>query len=222
MKAINLNSCPTNGLVMVNHDQVVTTSLKVAEYFRKPHKDVLKSIRTLECSTEFTGRNFSPCFYFSELRNNVKRKLPMYYMTRDGFTLLVMGFTGKIAARFKEAYINAFNEMEKKLAGETITEKAMSDLIDKLCGKIEENMNAQEKKLEKLFGMKAPVSGIFSPVYCRNNTIEERLTDIFATLNNNIMSGMFAWSKLEFIEKKTEGMRKTAAEFASKFLNYYY
>lgn len=101
-------------------------------------------------------------------------------------------------------------------------EKAMSDLIDKLCGKIEENMNAQEKKLEKLFGMKAPVSGIFSPVYCRNNTIEERLTDIFATLNNNIMSGMFAWSKLEFIEKKTEGMRKTAAEFASKFLNYYY
>lgn len=222
MKAINLNSCPTNGLVMVNHDQVVTTSLKVAEYFRKPHKDVLKSIRTLECSTEFTGRNFSPCFYFSELRNNVKRKLPMYYMTRDGFTLLVMGFTGKIAARFKEAYINAFNEMEKKLAGETITEKAMSDLIDKLCGKIEGNMNAQEKKLEKLFGMKAPVSGIFSPVYCRNNTIEERLTDIFATLNNNIMSGMFAWSKLEFIEKNTEGMRKTAAEFASKFLKYYY
>lgn len=49
MKAINLNSCPTNGLVMVNHDQVVTTSLKVAEYFRKPHKDVLKSRKMESC-----------------------------------------------------------------------------------------------------------------------------------------------------------------------------
>lgn len=214
-------TCAKN-LVSVNDGKVVTTSLQVAEHFQRPHKDVLSSIRKLDCSPIFQERNFSLSFYHSKLLNGGYKKQPMYYITRDGFTFLAMGFTGKIAARFKEAYINAFNEMEKKLAGETITEKAMSDLIDKLCGKIEENMNAQEKKLEKLFGMKAPVSGIFSPVYCRNNTIEERLTDIFATLNNNIMSGMFAWSKLEFIEKKTEGMRKTAAEFASKFLNYYY
>lgn len=214
-------TCAKN-LVSVNDGKVVTTSLQVAEHFQRPHKDVLSSIRKLDCSPIFQERNFSLSFYHSKLLNGGYKKQPMYYITRDGFTFLAMGFTGKIAAKFKEAYINAFNEMEKKLAGETITEKAMSDLIDKLCGKIEENMNAQEKKLEKLFGMKAPVSGIFSPVYCRNNTIEERLTDIFATLNNNIMSGMFAWSKLEFIEKKTEGMRKTAAEFASKFLNYYY
>ena len=214
-------TCAKN-LVSVNDGKVVTTSLQVAEHFQRPHKDVLSSIRKLDCSPIFQERNFSLSFYHSKLLNGGYKKQPMYYITRDGFTFLAMGFTGKIAAKFKEAYINAFNEMEKKLAGETITEKAMSDLIDKLCGKIEGNMNAQEKKLEKLFGMKAPVSGIFSPVYCRHNTIEERLTNIFATLNNNIMSGMFAWSKLEFIEKKTEGMRKTAAEFASKFLNYYY
>lgn len=211
----------TGNLVSVNNNQVVTTSIQVAEFFQRPHKDVLASIRNLECSSGFRERNFSPSCYYRK-NGNVTSKYPMYYLTKDGFVILAMGFTGKVAAKFKEAYINAFNEMEKKLAGETITEKAMSDLIDKLCGKIEGNMNAQEKKLEKLFGMKAPVSGIFSPVYCRNNTIEERLTNIFATLNNNIMSGMFAWSKLEFIEKKTEGMRKTAAEFASKFLNYYY
>lgn len=222
MKTINLLSCPINGLVTVSNDQVVTTSLKIAEVFEKRHCEVLRSIRNNECSAVFQERNFAFSFYLRKLPNNATKKEPMYYITRDGFTFLAMGFTGKIAAKFKEAYINAFNEMEKKLAGETITEKAMSDLIDKLCGKIEGNMNAQEKKLEKLFGMKAPVSGIFSPVYCRNNTIEERLTDIFATLNNNIMSGMFAWSKLEFIEKNTEGMRKTAAEFASKFLKYYY
>lgn len=222
MKQLELFPAQGNGLVMVENNHAVTTSLKIAEVFQKPHYDILKSIRSLECSKSFQDGNFSFSFYLRKLPNNATKKEPMYYLTRDGFTFLAMGFTGKIAARFKEAYINAFNEMEKKLAGETITEKAMSDLIDKLCGKIEGNMNAQEKKLEKLFGMKAPVSGIFSPVYCRNNTIEERLTDIFATLNNNIMSGMFAWSKLEFIEKNTEGMRKTAAEFASKFLKYYY
>lgn len=222
MKAINLNSCPTNGLVMVNHDQVVTTSLKIAEVFEKRHCEVLRSIRNNECSAVFQERNFAFSFYLRKLPNNATKKEPMYYITRDGFTFLAMGFTGKIAAKFKEAYINAFNEMEKKLAGETITEKAMSDLIDKLCGKIEENMNAQEKKLEKLFGMKAPVSGIFSPVYCRNNTIEERLTDIFATLNNNIMSGQFAWAKLEKVEKENKEMKRELAKVASKLLNYYY
>lgn len=218
----NASTTCAENLVSVNNGKIVTTSLQVAEVFNKLHRHVLRDIRNLECSSNFQESNFGLSFYHSKLLNGGYKKQPMYYITRDGFTFLAMGFTGKIAARFKEAYINAFNEMERKLAGDTITEKAMSDLIDKLCGMIEGNMNAQEKKLEKLFGMKAPVSGIFPPVYCRHNTIEERLTNIFATLNNNIMSGMFAWSKLEFIEKKTEGMRKTAAEFASKFLNYYY
>lgn len=222
MKQLELFPVSANGLVSVVNNKVVTTSLQVSKVFEKTHHNVLRDIRNLECSSDFQAFNFESSFYVRKLPNNATKKEPMYYLTRDGFTFLAMGFTGKIAARFKEAYINAFNEMERKLAGDTITEKAMSDLIDKLCGMIEGNMNAQEKKLEKLFGMKAPVSGIFPPVYCRHNTIEERLTNIFATLNNNIMSGMFAWSKLEFIEKKTEGMRKTAAEFASKFLNYYY
>lgn len=221
MKAINLNSCPTNGLVMVNHDQVVTTSLKVAEYFRKPHKDVLKSIRTLECSTEFTGRNFSPCFYFSELRNNVKRKLPMYYMTRDGFTLLVMGFTGKIAARFKEAYINAFNEMERKLSGITVREDEIINIIRELCADVNSRIKGHEKMLKKEYGVQqaGDMSGLS---LLRRGTIKEQLTNIFAVLNNNIMSGQFAWAKLEKVEKENKEMKRELAKVASKLLNYYY
>lgn len=221
MKAINLNSCPTNGLVMVNHDQVVTTSLKVAEYFRKPHKDVLKSIRTLECSTEFTRRNFSPCFYFSELRNNVKRKLPMYYMTRDGFTLLVMGFTGKIAARFKEAYINAFNEMERKLSGITVREDEIINIIRELCADVNSRIKGHEKMLRKEHGVQqaGDMSGLS---LLRRGTIKEQLTNIFAILNNNIMSGQFAWAKLEKVEKENKEMKKELAKVASKLLNYYY
>ena len=221
MKAINLNSCPTNGLVMVNHDQVVTTSLKVAEYFGKPHKDVLKSIRTLECSTEFTGRNFSPCFYFSELRNNVKRKLPMYYMTRDGFTLLVMGFTGKIAARFKEAYINAFNEMEERLRGVTVKEEDIATYLRSLCEEMDTRMKGHEKQLQKQYGS-TPNPGMLSPALFCTGSLKSQLDYIFKALNNDILAGQFAWAKLEKVERENKEMKRELAKVASKLLNYYY
>ncbi|EPN2531143.1 Rha family transcriptional regulator [Escherichia coli] len=92
--------------------QAVTSSLAVANFFSKRHDDVLKKIRTLECSASFTARNFS----VSDYTDCTGRKLPCYHITRDGFAFLAMGFTGKRAAQFKEAYINAFNQMEKQLS----------------------------------------------------------------------------------------------------------
>ena len=53
--------------------------------------------------------------------NGGTRKLPCYQITRDGFAFLAMGFTGKRAAQFKEAYINAFNQMEQALIGKVDT-----------------------------------------------------------------------------------------------------
>ena len=91
--------------------QVTTTSLHVAEHFGKPHRDVLTRIRGLDCSPEFNERNFSPVEYIDAKGE----KRPYYRMTRDGFTFLCMGFTGKRAAAWKEAYINAFNQMEAQL-----------------------------------------------------------------------------------------------------------
>lgn len=105
----------STSLVEVRKNQVVTTSLEIAKHFGKLHKDVLRDIRELECSSDFVQRNFALYHYHSKLNENVIRKLPMYYITRDGFTFLAMGFTGKVAAKFKEDYINAFNEMEKSL-----------------------------------------------------------------------------------------------------------
>lgn len=101
----------TVNLVTIQNNRAVTSSLQVAEYFGKNHKDVLKAIRELDCSAEFNGRNFAPVKY-KDAKGEYR---PMYYMTRDGFTYLAMGFTGKIAAQFKEAYIKAFNEMEDTL-----------------------------------------------------------------------------------------------------------
>lgn len=92
--------------------QPTTTSLDVAAHFGKLHKDVLKRIANLDCSPEFTRRNFAPC---TRPGSNNKPE-PYYRMTRDGFTFLCMGFTGKEAAKWKEAYINAFNQLERTVA----------------------------------------------------------------------------------------------------------
>lgn len=93
-----------------------TTSLAVAERFGKLHKDVLKRIASLECSAEFHKRNFAPMEVEVPIGLGKTRRDPAFRMTRDGFTFLCMGFTGKEAAKFKEAYIDAFNQMEAALA----------------------------------------------------------------------------------------------------------
>lgn len=102
-------------LCEIKESRVVTTSLRVAEIFGKQHKHVLEAIRNIECSDGFRGSNFRLIQRISDLGQGRTRKDPCYLITRDGFTFLVMGFTGKTAAKFKEAYIRAFNEMEAKL-----------------------------------------------------------------------------------------------------------
>lgn len=89
-------------------------SLFVAEIFEKNHKDVLRDIRRLlqpdsGLSTEFGLRNFAPSSY----TNNQNKEQPSYSMTRDGFTILAMGYIGPKAMKFKEEYIRRFNDMEK-------------------------------------------------------------------------------------------------------------
>lgn len=96
-------------LVITYHEQVTTTSVLVAEKFGKEHKNVLASINNLqsECSEEFWQLNFKPSNYESR-----GKTYPMYIITRDGFTMLMMSFTGKAAAKFREEFIDEFNRME--------------------------------------------------------------------------------------------------------------
>lgn len=97
--------------VTVENGRAVTTSVAVAEYFRKMHKDVLKKIDNIDCSVEFNERNFAPVEYIDAKGE----KRPAYQITKNGFVFLVMGFTGKRAAAFKEAYIAEFDRMENEL-----------------------------------------------------------------------------------------------------------
>lgn len=97
-------------------ERATCTSLDVADTFGKDHKHVLRDIRELGCSDEFNQSNFGPISY-TDGRN---RKQDAVIMTRDGFTLLVMGYTGELAMKFKEAYIKQFNAMEAALQGKRI------------------------------------------------------------------------------------------------------
>lgn len=96
----------------------VCTSLDVAETFEKEHRNVLADIRNIQ--SEISTAEFSALFFGDEYKESNGKKNPMYYMNRDGFTLLAMGYTGEKAMRFKLAYINQFNQMEELLKGKLI------------------------------------------------------------------------------------------------------
>jgi Rha family phage regulatory protein len=98
-------------LVFVEKNQAITNSLIISEVFGKDHKNVLKDIRELGCSDEFRRLNFEQSSYV----NSQNKDMPMYQMNKKGFTLLAMGYTGKEAMKFKEAYIEQFEKMEEEL-----------------------------------------------------------------------------------------------------------
>lgn len=104
------------------------SSRQVAEEFGKEHYNVLRDIENLDCSAEFTALNFE----VSKYKDSTGKTNPQYLMTKDGFTFLVMGYRGKKAARFKEAYIQRFNAMEdfiKSLAATKIEFPAFTGAV---------------------------------------------------------------------------------------------
>lgn len=100
-----------NNLVVSRDRQAVTDSLKVAEVFEKQHRHVLEKARNLTAENSAVKNMFVETTYI----NKRGQKQPIIYMNRDGFTLIAMGFTGKKALDFKLKYIQAFNEMEKRI-----------------------------------------------------------------------------------------------------------
>ena len=104
-------------IAKINHEErTVVSSLDIAETFGKEHRRVLQDIREIGCSEEFRLQNFVQSSY----ENSQGKQQPMFLVTRDGFVLLAMGYTGELAMRFKEAYIKQFNAMESALRGKLI------------------------------------------------------------------------------------------------------
>ena len=113
-----------NELTAMRQDQTITTSLQVAKVFDKRHDNVMRDIRNLADKNPAVKNMFS-----SGTHNNRGRQYPMYYMNRDGFLLLVMGFTGKKALQFRLKYIEAFNAMEAQLRTNYTAPKSYAEAL---------------------------------------------------------------------------------------------
>lgn len=113
-------------LVSINNNQVVVSSRQVADNFGKQHKDVLESIRGI-----LAAENSATKFFYESTFTNRGKQYPEYLMNRDGFSLLVMGFTGEKALEWKVKYINAFNAMEQELRNKELEKPKQANERDK-------------------------------------------------------------------------------------------
>ena len=180
--------------VFIQDHQVKTDSLKVAEIFGKQHKDVLRKLENLDCSSDFNERNFT----LVEYKDAKGENRPMYEMSKDGFMFLVMGFTGAAAAKIKEAYINTFNQMAAMLynlhgQNESIHVGAVVQLKSGgpiyTVSQIHYDQNGFMQQAEVIWHNKATLCRDILPVAClsletKNIINNKMLNDFWASVNS--------------------------------------
>lgn len=120
-----MNSFDLIHAVFIQDQQIKTDSLKVAEFFGKRHTHILEKIENLDCSPTFTSANFSAHVQDIQIGQGATRQSKYYEMTKDGWMFLVMGFTGEKAAKIKEAFITAFNQMAVNLHNQQILDNQL-------------------------------------------------------------------------------------------------
>lgn len=137
-------------LVVLENDQAVTTSLQIAENFEKRHADVIRAIEDKIHSTQ-NSVQYKKMFKEDVYRDSSGKQNKMFYLNRDGFTFIAMGFTGTKADEFKLKYIEAFNQMEKQLqeiyhVSETaLTNNVMKIMKEDLFHEIDERFEMYEE-----------------------------------------------------------------------------
>jgi phage regulatory protein, rha family len=149
-----------DNLAIINNGQVVVSSRRVAEDFAKQHKDVLENIRDI-----LAAENSATKFFNASTFENRGKQYPEYLMNRDGFSLLVMGFTGKDALQWKLKYIQAFNEMESQLLPKV--PQNFAEAL-RLAANQAEQIEAQKKQLTEA----KPKVEFFDAVAGSNDAIE--------------------------------------------------
>lgn len=129
-----------------DNNRIFTNSLLVAEKFNKQHKHVIESIKRIIDSADISAQYFvSTTYVDSSGKSNI-----MYVMNRDGFTLLVMGFTGDKALQFKLDYIEAFNRMEEQIkTGDFQIPQSFSEAL-MLAAKQQEQIEQANRTISKL------------------------------------------------------------------------
>lgn len=206
------NQTTTQDIVFYQNNTAVTSSRLVAEKFGKRHDHVIRSIEQilesvahlqepkiggLENETtvsDFNKNNFLKSEYDYTLASGGTKKAPEYIMTKDGFTLLVMGFTGKEALKFKIEYINTFNRLEQSLNNErmkfcmTLTSQLV-ETIDKAA-----QIVGSQNKLSSLIGVSCASLSLLrkqgvmpNPKYKQSELMIQRIETICERIANGAL-----------------------------------
>lgn len=130
----------SDNLVTMKDRQAVTSSLQVAETFGKQHRHVIRDIEAFQEDVS----NFGQMFVQTNISDSYGRDRKAFYMNRDGFTLLAMGFTGKKALEFKLKYIDAFNKMEKQIINQPKDSYMINDPVARAKRWIEEETEREQ------------------------------------------------------------------------------
>lgn len=137
----------TTGIVFQEEGQAMTNSLIVAREFGKEHRHVLDAIRKLITgsaqNSAYPQSMFREGFYTNEQNG---QQYPMYLMTRDGFTLLAMGFTGDRALEFKMKFLQAFNAMGEMLASDDYILMRSQQILQKKAELLHQRIQMLEGK----------------------------------------------------------------------------
>lgn len=132
--------------------QLVVSSRQVAEDFRKRHADVIKVIEDKMKVNEILR---SPKYFIeTTYTDKSNRQSKEYLLTRDGFSFIVMGFTGAKADEWKIKYINAFNRMEEEIIKLNEVVKTLNGVIEKQQDQIQELTN-DVKRIEGCVGIRS-------------------------------------------------------------------
>ena len=179
-------------LVVMQNRTAVTSSLVVAESFEKEHKHVLRDIENIKISQ---SRHGLPNMFFESTYENRGKQYKMYYMNRDGFTMLVGNFTGEKAMLFRYQYTQAFNEMEKQLLEMNRPSYEIDNPVERASKWIEEYKEklALEEKIEE---QKPKVLFAEAVTSSKDLILIGELANLLA--NNGIKIGrnrLFSWLK---------------------------
>lgn len=215
----------SNIIEILNQDgQLVVTSRQIAKSFEKEHRNVVRDIENL-ISNVGSAQNCAHLFIESEYKHEQNKQLyKEYLLTRDGFSILVMGFTGAKALEWKLKYIEAFNKMEETLKnpyrGLSKELQAIFSLdqktqeIEERVDDLEANMplfNVDCKELQSLVrkvGTKA-LGGYRSPAY-KDNSLRCK---VYADIQHQL--------KREFGVNRYEAIKRSQLETAQRIVEGY-
>ncbi len=216
-----------NELVFLKNDEAVTDSLTVADMFNKEHSKVIRSIENLIGGLPKNGdtpKLFERTWYTQEQNG---QRYTKYLMNRDGFSLLVMGFTGKKALEWKLKYIEAFNQMEKVIREKStqawietrqagkLTRKAETDTIKRLVEYAKEQGSEHSDKLYMTYSkLAAKMAGITTKrdqattTQLNNLSLMENI--ILHEIDKGILTGMHYKMIYQACKTRMESVREYA------------